>query len=315
MEYRQLGRSGLQVSVIGLGTNNFGDRDQPPFHIRSDGATRIVHQALDLGINLIDTSNSYAAGLSEEYIGRALEGRRDQALIATKVSSRMAEGPNGAGNSRKHIVTEVENSLRRLCTDYIDLYQIHYPDPSTPVEETLRALDDLVRQGKVRYTGCSNFKAWQVCEAVWTSRSLGITSFTSVQPSYNMLDREVENELVPFCREYGLGILPYYPLANGFLTGKYRRGQAVLPGTRLAARDRGLLTDANFNLLESLERFAAERGHSVLELAFAWLLANPAVSSVIAGATKPEQVAANAAASGWHLTGDEMAEVNGLLAD
>ena len=307
MEYRQLGKSGLQVSVIGLGTNNFGRR------VDAKGTAMVISHALDVGINTIDTSNSYGKTLSEEYIGRALRGKRDQAIVATKVSSRMGDGPNQAGNSRQHIMTEVENSLRRLGTDYIDLYQIHFPDPKTPIEETLRALDDLVHQGKVRYVGCSNFTGWQVCEAIWTSQTLGLTPFISVQPAYSMLDRGVEAELIPFCAQYGVGILPYYPLANGFLTGKYRRGEPAADGTRLAENDRGLLTDKMFDLLEGLERFCADRGHTVLELAFAWLLANPTVSSVIAGATKVEQVVANSKAAGWRLTEDEMVEIEGLL--
>ncbi len=307
MQYRKLGRSGLDVSVIGLGTNNFGRR------VDAEGTARIVHKALDLGINMIDTSNSYGQGLSEEYIGGALKDRRHQAIIATKVSSKVGPGPNQSGNSRQHIMTEVEKSLRRLGTDYIDLYQIHFPDPATPIEETLRALDDLVHQGKVRYIGCSNFAAWQVCEAVWTSRMLGLTSFVSIQPRYNMLERQVEAELVPFCKAYGIGILPYYPLANGFLTGKYRRGQPPPPGTRLAENDRGMFTDANFDVLERLDSFAAERGHTVLELAFAWLLANPAVGSVIAGATRPEQVEANAAAADWRLGEHDLAQIERLL--
>ena len=308
MEYRQLGKSGLQVSVVGLGTNNFGRR------VDAQGTAAVIGHALDVGINLIDTSNSYGGALSEEYIGRALKGRRDEAIIATKVSSRMGDGPNRAGNSRQHIMVEVENSLRRLDTDFIDLYQIHWVDPNSPIEETLRALDDLVRQGKVRYIGCSNFSAWQVCEAIWTSKTKGLTSFASVQPAYSMLTRGIEGELVPFCAEYGVGILPYYPLANGFLTGKYRRGQKAPQGTRLAENDRGMLTDKMFDVLEGLEAFSGERGHAVLELAFAWLLANPAISSVIAGATKVEQVIANSKAAGWHLTADEMGQIDTLLA-
>ncbi len=195
MEYRQLGNSGLQVSVIGLGTNNFGGR------LDVKHTEIVINHALDTGINLIDTSNSYSQGLSEEYIGRAAKGKREKLVLATKVSSRMGEGPNMAGNSRQHIVAEVENSLRRLGTDYIDVYQLHWPDSNTPIEESLRSLDDLVRQGKVRYIGCSNFMAWQVCEAIWTSRTSGITPMVSVQPKYSMLDREIETELVPFCKE------------------------------------------------------------------------------------------------------------------
>ena len=307
MEYRYLGRSGLRVSAIGLGTNNFGRR------LDADAAAVVVNHALDMGVNMIDTSNSYGDGYSEKYIGRALKGKRDKALIATKVSSRIADGPNDGGNSRQHIMGAVENSLRRLNTDYIDLYQIHWHDANVPIEETLRALDDLVRQGKVRYIGCSNFMAWQMCEAVWTSRTLGVESFVSMQPKYSIMDREIEAELVPFCEAYDIGILPYYPLANGFLTGKYRRGQPAPEGTRLAEGDRGMFTDANFDLLERLEAFCEERGHSVLELAFAWLLANSAVSSVIAGATRAEQIVANAKAASWSLTAEDVAEVNGII--
>lgn len=307
MEYRQLGNSGLQVSTIGLGTNNFG--------MRLDAAKTalIISHAVDVGINMIDTSNSYGKGLSEEFIGKALKGRRDQVVLATKVSSRMGEGPNNSGNSRRHIMVEVEASLRRLDTDYIDLYQIHWWDPNTPLEETLRALDDLVSQGKVRYIGSSNFSAWQACEAAWTARSLGIASFVSTQPRYSMMDRKAEAELVPFCRKYSVGILPYYPLENGFLTGKYRRNEAAPEGTRLAANDRGLLTDENFDVLEGLIAFAEARGHTVLELAFAWLLANKAVSSVIAGATKIEQVISNSKAAEWDLTAEDVTEVNRIL--
>ena len=307
MDYRQLGRSGLQVSAIGLGTNNFGRQ------LDAKATEIVINHALDMGINLIDTANSYSGGRSEEFIGRALKGKRHKAIIATKVSSRVGEGPNMGGNSRQHILAEVENSLRRLGTDYIDLYQIHWWDPDTPIEETLKVLSDLISQGKVRYIGCSNFKAWQLCEAVWTARASGLASFASVQPRYSMMEREVESELTPFCESYGVGILPYYPLANGFLTGKYARGQTAPEGTRLADNDRGMFTDENFDMLERLEAFCAERDHTVLELAFAWLLANPNVSSVIAGATRAEQVVGNAKAGGWSLTEEEYDEVTAML--
>lgn len=307
MEYRYLGKSGLKVSAIGLGTNNFGRR------LDADETALVINHALDMGVNMIDTSNSYGDGYSEDYIGRALTGKRDKAIIATKVSSTVGDGPNDGGNSRQHIMAAVEDSLRRLRTDYIDLYQIHWHDPHVPIEETLRALDDLVRQGKVRYIGCSNFTAWQVCEAAWTSKTLGVAEFVSVQPRYSLMDREIEAELVPFCESYEVGILPYYPLANGFLTGKYRRGQNAPEGTRLAESDRGMFTDANFDLLERLAAFCEARGHNVLELAFAWLLANSAVSSVIAGATRVEQIISNARASSWQLTPYEFAEVNGII--
>ena len=308
MRYRQLGSSGLQVSAIGLGANNFGGR------LDARRTEAVVHAAIDAGVNLIDTSNSYGTGRSEEFIGLALNGRRSRTVIATKVSSRIAEGPNNAGNSRKHILSQVDVSLRKLRTDYIDLYQIHWWDPNTPIEETLRALEDLIRDGKIRYAGCSNFAAWQVCESHWTAKTLGVNGFSSVQPRYSMMYRQPEAEMVPFCEKYGVGILPYYPLENGFLTGKYRRDQAPPEGTRLSENDRGVLTGRNFDILEKLEAFSAEREHTVLELAFAWLLASsPMVSSVIAGATRPEQVRANAAAADWELTPEELAEVNAML--
>lgn len=307
MQYRQLGASGLQVSAIGLGANNFGRR------VDAAGTEKVVHAALDAGVNMIDTSNSYGDGLSEDFIGQALKGRRREAVLATKVSSRVSDGPNNAGNSRKHIYDQVDISLRKLRTDYIDLYQIHWWDPNTPIEETLRALDDLVSAGKIRYAGCSNFVAWQVCESHWTARTLGISGFVSMQPHYSMLYRKPEEEMIPFCEKYGIGILPYYPLENGFLTGKYRRGQPAPDGTRLSENDRGALTGRNFDILEALEAFASERGHTILELAFAWLLASPMVSSVIAGATRPEQVQANAAVAGWSLTTEDMEEVNSIL--
>lgn len=308
MKYRRLGNSGLKVSEVGIGANNFGRR------VDAEGTAAIIDRALDVGINLIDTANTYGGGRrSEEYIGRALKSKRTDALIATKAAMSMGDGPNDSGASRLHLTSELEISLRTLDTDYVDLYQVHFPDDDTPIEETMRALDDMVSQGKVRYIGCSNFAAWQVCEANWTSRTYGLTPFVSVQPPYSMMQRDIEVELVPFCREYDVGILPFYPLANGFLTGKYRRGQGAPEGTRLAESDRGMFTDQNFDLLESLEAFASKRGHTVLELAFAWLLANPNVSSVIAGATKIEQVESNASAANWVLSPEEKAEVDALL--
>lgn len=307
MKYRKLGNSGLEVSVVGLGTNNFGGR------LDYDKTDRVISQALDTGINLIDTSNSYGDALSEEYIGRSLEGRREQAIIATKVSSRMREGPNQSGNSRQHIMDQVESSLLRLRTDRIDLYQIHWWDPTTPIVETLRALDDLSSAGKIRYFGCSNFAAWQVCESIWSSRELGISTFSSVQPHYSMLERAIEWELIPFCEKYGMGVLPYYPLANGFLTGKYRKGRPMPTGTRLDTDDRGIFTDENFQLIEKLVSFGQDRNKSVLDLAFAWLLARPVVSSVIAGATTPGQVLANASTADWEMSSEDYRTVTSLL--
>ena len=308
MKYRKLGGSGLEVSEIGLGTNNFGQR------LDFESSDRVISQCIDSGINLIDTSNSYGATLSEEYIGRSLVGRRDGVVLATKVSSRMAEGPNQAGNSRIHIMDQIDASLARLQTDYIDLYQIHWWDDNTPIEETLRALDDLVRDGKIRYFGCSNFSSWQVCESVWTSRSVGINSFVSVQPHYSMMERSIESELLPFCQKYEVGVLPYYPLANGFLTGKYRRGENIPEGTRLGVNDRGMFTEENFDLIEKLDSFSSKREKTVLDLAFAWLLARDEISSVIAGATSAEQVVSNAATAEFVLTKEEYNEVSSILA-
>lgn len=307
MEFRRLGRSGLRVSAIGLGTNNFGKR------VDSNGTAQIIQQALAEGINFFDTANIYSAGLSEEYIGKALKGRRHEALIATKVGGSIGDGPNQSGASRRHIRLEVENSLRRLNTEYIDLYQIHFKDYSTPIDETLRTLDDLIREGKVRYIGCSNFSAWQVCEAVWVSRRLGVNSFVSVQPDYSLLVREPETELIPFCNHYGVGVLPYFPLANGLLTGKYRRGESPPAGTRLAQNSSSILDNVNYDLLEQLEDFALKRGHTLLGLAFAWLLSEPLVSSVISGATKPSQVVENANSVEWQLTEEELCEIRSII--
>ncbi|MBI4339756.1 MAG: aldo/keto reductase, partial [Chloroflexi bacterium] len=256
MEYRRLGSSGLEVSAVGLGTNNFGGR------MDYAATEKVVRQCMEVGINFIDTSNSYGATKSEEFIGRAVKGSRDKVLLATKVASAMGQGPNQRGTSRKHVLDEVDKSLRRLDTDYIDLYYIHFPDQRTPIEETMRTLDDLVRQGKVRYIGCSNYAAWQVCEAVWTSRMLHLESFVSVQPQWSMLSRGIERELVPFCQEYRIGILPYFPLAGGFLTGKYRQGQPPPEGSRFQKNPRfgeRTLTQRNFAALEQIERFAAQR--------------------------------------------------------
>ena len=258
----------------------------------------------------------YGRGLSEERIGKALKDVRKDVILATKFGMAMGEGPNALGGSRHHIMQQVEDSLRLLQTDYIDLYQIHRPDPNTPIEETIRALDDLVHQGKVRYIGCSNFSAWQTCEAVWTSKSLSMASFVTVQPEYNMLNRSIESELLPFCDKYNIGILPFYPLASGFLTGKYVQGKDAPDGTRLAGNERArenTLTDKNFWILSGLSKFADEHGRPMVELAIAWLLARPSVSSVIAGATKEEQIVANVKACDWQLSADDMDEIDRIL--
>lgn len=311
MEYRRLGNSGLEVSVIGLGTNNFGGR------MDYAATEKVVHQCMEVGINFIDTSNSYGATKSEEFIGKAAKGSRDKVLLATKFASAMGQGPNQRGTSRKHILDEVEKSLKRLETDYIDLYYVHFPDQRTPIEETMRTLDDLVHQGKVRYIGCSNFASWQIAQAMEVAKAQHLEPFVCDQPQYSMLRRDVEKEVAPCCQVYGLGIIPFSPLASGFLTGKYQRGKPGPEGARLSGNSRqaaSILTDANFDVLEGLENFAAERGHSMTDLAFGWLLANPLVSSVIAGATKPEQVTENAKAGTWRLTSEDMKALDGMLA-
>ncbi len=310
MTQRNLGRSGLKVSLVGLGCNNFGSR------VDRETARRVVHKALDLGITLFDTSDSYGnRGGSETILGEVLGPRRKEIVLATKFSSPMDDEGRLKGASRRYIMSAVEASLRRLGTDWIDLYQQHWVDPETPIEETLRALDDLVRQGKVRYIGSSNFAAWQVVEAHWTSRHLGIHQFISCQNEYSLLVRDAERELLPAVRAYGLGLLPYFPLASGMLTGKYKKGEAPAGDTRFAAwpeLGKRYQTEENWRKVTHLERFAKERGHTLVELAFSWLAAQPTVASVIAGATRPEQVEQNARSAGWSLSAEELAEVSRL---
>ncbi|MBK8560401.1 aldo/keto reductase [Candidatus Amarobacter glycogenicus] len=310
MEYKNLGRSGLQVSVVGLGCNNFGMRCD------YDQSEKVVHAAIDAGITLFDTADVYGGqGKSEEFLGRILKGKRDSVLVATKWGMKMGEGPHKSGGSRKYIMAAVEDSLRRLQTDYIDLYQLHRPDPQTPMEETLRALDDLMSSGKVRYIGHSNFAGWQAAEAHFVAQKGNYTPFISAQNEYSLLERRIEAELVPACNQYGVSVLPFFPLASGFLTGKYRQGQDLPAGTRLAnagpmaAR---VLTDKNYEMLGKLEAFAEARGKTMLDLAIGWLASLSHVGSVIAGATKPEQVAQNVAAGGWRLTAEELAEVDAI---
>ena len=309
MEYRNVGRSGLQVSVAGLGCNNFGMR------IDKEQTAAVVHRALELGVTLFDTADIYGGTRSEEFLGAALGERRKNVVVATKFVGPVGEGPLNRGASRRHVFDAVEGSLRRLGTDWIDLYQIHFPDVTTPIEETLRALDDIVRQGKVRYIGCSNFSSWQMVEAQWTARTQHFTPLISSQNEYNLLDRRIERELVPACQEYGLGILPYFPLASGFLSGKYRQGEKPPEGTRIAAwgaRGEEILSERNFAILSGLERFAEQRGRTVLDVAIGWLASHDYLPSVIAGATKPEQVEQNVKAGEWRLTPEEMAEVDAI---
>jgi aryl-alcohol dehydrogenase-like predicted oxidoreductase len=312
VQQRNLGKSGLRVSGLGLGCNNFGGR--------SDfAATRaVVHKALDLGITFFDEADTYGEprGNSETYLGQILGERRKEIVLATKFARPMDGSGRFEGASRRYIMVEVEASLKRLKTDWIDLYQQHQPDPLTPIEETLRALDDLVRQGKVRYIGSSTLPAWQVVEAQWTARHHGLHHFVSCQEEYSLLARGLDEDMMPALEGYGLGLIPFRPLADGLLTGKYRRGATLPAGTRLGSMPRAAgryMNDAVWNLVERLEGFAAEHGHSLLELAFGWLLGRPAVASVIAGATTPEQVEANArAAVSWQLTADEMQEIDRL---
>jgi aryl-alcohol dehydrogenase-like predicted oxidoreductase len=312
MEIRNLGQSGLRVSAIGLGCNNFGGR------IGLDATGAVIHKALDLGITLFDTADIYGEhGGSETLMGQVLGDARKRIVLATKFGMPMDAAGMKVGGSRRYIMQAVEDSLRRLRTDWIDLYQMHQPDPRTPIEETLRALDDLIRQGKIRYVGCSNFPAWQVADAAWTARTLGLNGFVSCQDEYSLIVRRAEAELMPAARRHGLVLLPYFPLASGLLTGKYRRDQAMPAGTRLAGTPRladRYLTEGNRRIVEALEGFAQARGRTLLELAFSWLLAQSPVASVIAGATRPEQLAQNVQAGSWVLTPEELAEVDRLSA-
>lgn len=310
MEYRRLGKAGVKVSAIGVGCNRFGVK------VDREGTRAIVHRALDLGINFFDTADVYGnRGRSEEFLGEALAGEWHRVVLATKGRSKMGDGPNDEGASRYHLQNAVEASLRRLKTDHIDLYQIHEWDESTPVPEMMRALDDLVRAGKVRYIGASNFTAWQLCHCNDVAEMRGWESFVTIQPEYHLLEREIERELIPYCQWAGIGILPYFPLAGGFLTGKYQRGQPPPPGSRgeTSAYVQKYFTDANYDRLDRLRAFAEARGHSLHKLAFAWLLGQSQLSSVIAGATSVSQIEANAAAGEWRLTPDELAEVRTIL--
>jgi aryl-alcohol dehydrogenase-like predicted oxidoreductase len=315
MKLRRLGNSGLQVSVVGLGCNNFGK-----FGRMDVAATRaVIDKALDAGITLFDTADVYAPGTpgsSEEQMGEVLGARRKDIVLATKFGMQMDQAGLKKGGSRRYIMEAVEASLRRLKTDWIDLYQLHRPDADTPIEETLRALDDLVHQGKVRYVGVSNMPGWQVVEAQWTAKTRGLNHFISCQDEYSLLAREtVEGQLSAAAQKYGLGILPFFPLASGALTGKYRRNQAKPQNARLSGESPlagRFLSDGSLDIIERLIAFSEKRGHTILELAFSWLLARPQVASVIAGATKPEQIEANAKAAEWALTAEETAEVDSI---
>jgi aryl-alcohol dehydrogenase-like predicted oxidoreductase len=312
MRYRRLGESGLAVSVVGIGCNNFGRK------LDAAGVAAVVDTAIDCGITLFDTADVYGVphGASEELLGAALiaNRRRDEVVIATKFGSPMDGllGPDwDARGARRYVMRAVEASMRRLGVDHVDLYQMHEPDPATPIDETLSALDDLVRAGKVRYVGSSNFAAWQVTDAAWVARSSRLTPFVSAQNEYSLLQRSVEAELVPACTRFGVGLLPYFPLASGLLTGKYRRDDAPPPGSRLAEqRWARRLADAPWDKIEKVEEHARERSLSMLQVAIGWLAAQPPVASVIAGATAPDQVRANAAAATWEPSVEDLAHLS-----
>lgn len=309
MEYRNLGKAGVKVSAIGIGCNQFGGK------VDAAGTKAVVHRALDEGINFFDTANVYSNGTSEEFVGAALEGQRDRVVLATKGRFKMGEGPNDVGASRYHIMNAVEASLRRLRTDHIDLYQIHAWDESVPVAEMMRALDDLVRAGKIRYIGASQFSAWQLAHCNTFAEMMGWEQFVTIQTHYNLFERDAERELLPYCAWSHVGILPYFPLAGGLLTGKYTRGEAPPEGSRgtFSPYVKNRLTEANFDKLDALRSFAVSRGRTLHDLAFGWLLSRKQIPSVIAGATTPEQVMANAATVGWKLSEEEMKEIQGLL--
>jgi len=306
MRYRRLGDCGLMVSAVGLGCNNFGRK------LDAAETAAVVHAALDVGVTLFDTADIYGdpRGTSEMFVGDALKGVRDDVVVATKFGMDMGTTDWDARGARRYIMRAVEDSLRRLHTDHIDLYQYHAPDGVTPVEETLRALDDLVRQGKVRYIGSSKFTGWQVIDADWTARTHGLPRFVSTQEHYNWLHRGPEKELLPACEHAGVGLLPFFPLESGLLTGVYRRNQAPPPGTRLAGdRYKGWLGRADWDTLEALEAFAADSGVTLLDIAIGGLAAQSPVASVIAGATTPDQVRANVRAGQWSPSPEQLARL------
>jgi aryl-alcohol dehydrogenase-like predicted oxidoreductase len=311
MEYRRIGNSGLKVSAVGLGCNNFG--------MRCDEAqTRaVVHKAIEIGITLFDTADVYGGrGMSESLLGKALGDKRKDIVLATKFGAPMGSSPLERGGARRYVMSAVEASLRRLGTDYIDLYQMHFPDPETPIEETLSALDEVVRQGKVRYIGCSNFAGWQLIDASHTAKQRGFSRFISAQNHYNLLERTIRHELLPACTHAQVGVLPYFPLASGLLTGKYHRGEKPGQDTRLGLwgdRASGLLSDKSFDKVDAFNGFARERGKTLLDLAFGWLLSQPQIASVIAGATRPDQLESNVKAGEYRLSPADMMALAPLL--
>ncbi|WP_194906090.1 aldo/keto reductase [Catenulispora rubra] len=310
MRYRHLGNSGLLVSVVGLGCNNFGSR------LDVAGTRRVVDAAIDAGITLLDTADMYGQSQSESFLGEVLKGRRDQVVLATKFGHQSFDmnypRATGAKGGRSYIRYAVEHSLKRLQTDYIDLYQLHTPDPTTPIAETVAALDDLVREGKVRYLGNSNFAGWQIAEAHYVAQQLNATPFVSAQNHWSLLVREAETEVVPAAQHFGLGVLPYFPLANGLLTGKVRRATGIPADARLAGRTHWV-TEDRLDKVEALIAWAEKHGRSILEVGIAGLAAQPGCTSVISGAMSPEQVQANAAAGDWEPTAEELAEIDAIV--
>ncbi|MGA0571148.1 aldo/keto reductase [Variovorax sp. VNK109] len=312
MQYRRVGRSGLSVSAIGIGCYPFGD------FVDAAKAASVVDSALSVGVNYFDTANSYGIGKSEECLGAALQGKRSQAVIATKFGNRVGDGPNDIGTSRMAVINACEASLRRLRTDYIDLYQIHWPDRATPIEETLRALDDLVRAGKVRYLGVSNFFEWEICEAIWTAEKHSLHSIVSAQDFYNLLYRDLEKRMEPFCVKYGVGMNSYFPLAGGLLTGAVNRENPLPKGTRAEVSPSTLSwqSERNWRVQEQLAKFAQERGWSLPQMSLAWLLSRPAMATTICGADKPEHVMANIKALDIHFSAEDLREIDRItLAD
>lgn len=310
MEYRQLGRSGVRVSVIGLGTNRFGTEQLP-----AAAVSKVLDAALDLGINFIDTSDTYVRGQSEIALGQALKGRWDRCVVATKGVLPVGSGPNDRGASRYHIMQALEASLRRLQHEHIDVYYMHRWDPTTPLDETLRALDDLIRQGKISYVGASEYASWQLAHANVLAELRGWTRYVALQSEYHMFARRVEHEVLPACQAHGVGFVPYYPLAGGFLTGKYQRDKPIPAGSRGATAPyvQKYMTPAYYDKLAALSCWAAEHGRGVNELAQAWLMAQPQVCSVITGATSLEQMLQNVQAASWHLTSAEQEEIAVIL--
>jgi aryl-alcohol dehydrogenase-like predicted oxidoreductase len=310
MNYLNLGNTGVKVSVVGIGTNRFGSEKTPQSEVN-----KIIDCALDLGINHLDTANAYQDGNSEIVLGNALKGKWDRFFLATKFYFPTRDGINDRGASRYHIYNAVEASLSRLQSDHIDLYYIHRWDADTPIEETLRTLDDLVRTGKVRYIGASDFAAWQLAKSNLLAEFKGWSAFAAIQSHYHMFERDLEKEVIPFCQSENVALIPYFPLAGGFLTGKYQKGKPAPAGSRGESSEyvQNYMTDKNFAFLENLRIFASDHGHQMNELAIAWLLAQPQVASVISGATKLEHVNQNAAASEWDLSQNEIEQIEAIL--